>query len=131
MADFNAPDPNPALAAILTGATGSLRSILQTEADRVRNLYVAKVHKKTGRLAASASSHVETRPVLKGQDRLVGVVTVGGELPAGIWNSPKNPNPGKAFYYGALHEFGTHGESGHVHPAAKDLQTVVRELGAG
>lgn len=125
MSDFTAPDPNPALDAVLRGATGSLSSILQTEADRVKNLYQAKVAKKTGRLAASASAHVESRSVIKGQDRLVGVVTVGGTLPAGVWDSPKNPNPGKAFYYGVLHEFGT---PDHVHPAAKDLQAVVREL---
>lgn len=107
MVDFKIPDPNPALAALLTGEMGSLRTILVTQSERAQNLYRAKVAKKTGRLAASAHAYVEIRKVFRGQDRLVGVVQVGGTLPVGIWNSPRNPNPGGQFYYGLFHEFGT------------------------
>lgn len=109
--NFTFLDPNPALNAILTGKTGTLRSFLLTNTERVQNLYQAKVAKKTGRLSASAHSYVEIRAVVKGQNRLVGVMTVGGTLPAGVWNSTKNPNPGKQFYYGVFHEFGTHSVS--------------------
>lgn len=129
MADriVTAPAYNPALDAILTGKTGSLQNLLHVQAVKAMNLYQAKVHKKTGRLAASAHAYTESREVIKGQRRLVGVMTVGGTLPVGKWNSKRNPNPGKEFYYGALHEFGT--PSG-KHPAADDLQAVVREMSA-
>jgi hypothetical protein len=182
MVDIKVPTPNPALNAILTGKTGTLRSFLDTHAARGANLYRAKVRKKTGRLAASATSFVEIRKVKKGSARLVGVILVGGTLPVSRWNSPRNPNPGKQFYYGVFHEFGTHATDGHaaerlspaqerrlaslirlsedraaspsekalarkradallerqkgrvirirVHPAAKDLQKVVREMSA-
>ncbi|OMC55374.1 hypothetical protein A5747_13355 [Mycobacterium sp. IS-836] len=178
MVNIDAPRPNPALDAILTGKTGNLRNLLNAHAARGANLYKAKVRKKTGRLAASAQSFVELRRVIKGQPRLVGVILVGGLLPVSTWNSPRNPNPGKEFYYGVFHEFGTHsvtpaqelspaqsrrldslirlsqdraaspseralarkhanallsrqrGSRTRVHPGARDLQTVVREMSA-
>lgn len=64
-----------------------LAGLLQSCGDELVALYRAGVAKRTGRLAASATAHVTVGGHKR--DRLIGKVTVGGELE-----------------YGALHEFG-------------------------
>lgn len=126
LSDVNIPDPNRALAAILTGATGNLRNLLSLQAEKGKLLFQGKVAKKTGRLSASATSGVSEREVIKGEPRLVGHITVGGELPVNLWRSPKNLNPGDEFFYGVLHEEGREvsDASGLHHPAHNDLVEV-------
>lgn len=126
LSEINIPDPNKALAAILTGATGNLLGFLELQAQKGKLLFQGKVAKKTGRLGASAEAGVGMREVVKGEPRLVGHITVGGDIPVDVWHSPKNTNPGDEFFYGVLHEVGREvsDASGLHHPAHDDLVAV-------
>lgn len=73
--------------------------LLERKALEVVRLYQARVGKKTGRLADSASSH----PAAIGghhNDRLIGKVTVADSTVVSEWK-------GQPFYYGEFHEEGT------------------------
>ena len=65
-----------------------LGELLQSHGDEIVALYRAKVAKRTGRLAASATARVTVGG--HKHDRLIGKVTIGTGLE-----------------YGALHEFGS------------------------
>jgi len=122
LTDVKIPDPNVALVSILTGQTGNLRNLLSLQAVKGKLLYQGKVAKKTGRLEESAQALVEMREVKKGEARLCGVITVGGELPVSTWK-------GEPFFYGALHNFGRDpSDSGTFHPAHNDLVDVRNVL---
>lgn len=82
-----------------------LAALLQSHGDELVALYRAGVAKRTGRLAASASAHVTVGG--HRHDRLIGKVTVGGELE-----------------YGALHEFGA--KSNPERQAYRDLAEAVQ-----
>lgn len=77
---------------------------LLAEAQEVAQLYRARVAKRTGRLAASATAHVQVGG--HKHDRLIGKVIVGTGLE-----------------YAALHEFGA--PSNPARQAAKDLAEAV------
>lgn len=132
--DVKIYNPNPALAEILTSAR--MRAIVFEVAETAHALYVAQVAKRTGLLASSAHASTELSKVLKGQDRWVGVLTVGGTGAGGTVD------------YAASHEFGTKADvEGPVpesadgvhnlddvlrtggHHAAHDLNRVLEELG--
>lgn len=113
--------PNPAIAEILVSAT--MRRICEGRANMALLLYQAQVSKRTGALASSAHAHTEIGHVLKGQDRWIGVLTVGG----------------RGVDYALPHEFGRgdHPRSVHdldggqsVQKAADDLNVVLEQLGS-
>ena len=109
-------EPNYVLAAILTGAHGKLRPLLEAKTTKVANLYrqgAARSEGKTAKdrrggvpLADSATWSVDLEYVIKGQPRLVGTVKIGGTRSLDTWVSKEglNPNPDNEFYYGALQE---------------------------
>lgn len=115
LVDVRIPNPNSALAAILTGELGTLGVILDAEAARAAVTYQGVVARKTGKLASSATVvPAQIREVMKGQPRLVGEMAVGGTVAVA-----EEPWRGQPFYYGALHEFGNR-----KHPAHDDLVKV-------
>lgn len=119
--DVNIYRPNPALAATLRG--DHIRAILHEIGDGVAlPLYHSIVHKRTGRLDASAEFHTEIGGI--DHDRWVGVMSVGG---------------GPLVDYELPHEFGhgNHLRSVHnldggnnIEQAAHDLNRVLEELGS-
>lgn len=117
-------DPNPAISGILSSER--MRSITFEIAELAQALYVARVAKRTGRLAASAHASTEFTQVKRGEARWVGVLTVGGTGSAGTVD------------YAASHEFGTHeGAPTDSHRfgtpetvGAEDLNHVLGELGS-
>ncbi|WP_054173034.1 hypothetical protein [Mycobacteroides immunogenum] len=115
LADVNVYKPNKALAAILAGTEGGLEGLLMVEAEKVKLAYQAKVAKKTGHLAESATASVEVGG--HDNDRLVGKVTVG-------------PVENDGFFYGNLHEYGSKAKA-EAYPGAKDLREVAHELWGG
>ncbi|WP_207760581.1 hypothetical protein [Mycolicibacterium sphagni] len=126
MTDIDIPEPNKALAALLLSRNMEL--LMGILGQEVVLRYRAKVAKRTGQLAASASSHVQIGG--HKNDRWVGRVTIGGDMAVAKWFSPRNPNPGDLFYYGVLHEHGDGGNppSGWDFPAHKDLKAVVESM---
>lgn len=91
--DVNIPEPNEAIGGVF--ASERLRSIVFEVAELAQALYVERVAKRTGRLAASARASTEFAHVVKGEPRWVGELTVGGIGAAGSVD------------YAASHEFGT------------------------
>lgn len=87
-----------------------LGNLLHNQAGMVAAMYRAKVARRTGHLAASATATVTVGG--HRHDRLIGKVTVGTGLE-----------------YGALHEFGA--KSNPNRQAAKDLAEVVETLTRG
>lgn len=118
--------PNPALAAIMAGATGTLGLFLGSIALDVQLLYQGLVNVKSGQLKASAHGFVESRGG-HAHDRLVGKVTAGGLDAVGVWESDRNPNSGGEFFYGVLHDLGDggHPPSGRDFPAYEDLYEAL------
>jgi hypothetical protein len=94
--DLNIFDPNPAIGDVF--ASDRLRSIVFEVAELAQALYVDRVAKRTGRLAATARASTEFAHVIKGAPRWVGELTVGGTGRAGSVD------------YAAPHEFGTRRE---------------------
>lgn len=115
--------PSTALAQImLSPSMGAFLTLIGTE---VALRYTAKVAKRTGQLAASP--RVSTPIGGQKHDRLVGKVTVGGELAVAEWHSERNPNPGGEFYYGVLHNFGSPTKKARF-PAHDDLKEVMETM---
>lgn len=115
------PEPNPAITEILVGAP--LRRVVEERANMAMLLYQAKVAKRSGALAGSAYAHTEIAPVLKGEPRWVGVMSVGRGLDYGL------PHEfGRGDHPGSIHDL----DSGHdiVQVAADDLNFVLAELHA-
>lgn len=108
------PDPNPALSAILM--EGRLAVYLGQVAGKIKDLYQARVAKRSGRLAESA--HVQIERGGHRHDRWTAKVVVGGDF-------VRNPKDG--FTYGALHEFGSPKDKLHF-PPAHDLKSIVEEI---
>lgn len=115
--EVNIPEPNEALTALLLSPR--MEEICRERVEVAKGLYQAKVAKRTGALAASAHATTEIGGVR--HDRHVGILTVGEDLG-----------------YGASHEFGTgdHPQSvhnldgpNHIQQGARDLNTVLEELG--
>ncbi|OHT47922.1 hypothetical protein BKG59_05545 [Mycobacteroides chelonae] len=115
LTDVNVYKPNKALAAVMSGAEGGLEGFLLVQAEKVKLAYQAKVAKKTGHLAESATASVEVGG--HNEDRLVGKVTVG-------------PVENKGFFYGNLHEYGSKSQA-EEYPGARDLREVMHELYGG
>lgn len=107
-------DPNPALTAILL--EGRLAVYLGQVAGKVKDLYQARVAKRSGRLADSAHVQIERGGVRN--DRWTAKVVVGGDY-------VRNPKDG--FTYAALHEFGSP-KNRTEFPPAHDLKSIVEEL---
>lgn len=118
--DVNIYHPNPALAEILVSE--QMRAIVSEKANLARDLYQAIVAKRTGALAASARAHTEIEPVIKGQPRVVGYLTVGGGLDYALAHEF-----GRGEHEGSIHDL----DSGHdiVQKASDDLNRVLEELG--
>lgn len=124
--DIDIPVPNRAMDAVLRSE--QIRAAVFEVAELAQALYQAQVAKRTGRLAASAHASTEMAHVYKGQDRWVGVLTVGGTGSQGTVE------------YGAAHEFGTGDHPGSIkslnrpaqldvpQAAAHDLNRVLQEL---
>src|SRR4051812_37313927 len=115
------PDPNPGIGEALVG--NGMRRAVEERINMALLLYQAQVAKRTGALAASAHATTELGPVLKGQDRWVGVLTVGG----------------RGVDYALPHEFGRGEHPGSIHNldgeqsvqrAADDLNVVLEQLGS-
>lgn len=114
--DVNFYEPNLALQAIMSGATGTLGLFLGAISLDVQLLYQGLVNVKSGQLKASAHAQVVSGAGHK-HDRLAGKVTVGGEDAVGEWR-------GKPFYYGVLHDLGSPAKSGQF-PAYQDLYDAL------
>lgn len=116
------PDPNPGIGEALVGE--GMRRACEERAQMALLLYQAQVAKRTGALAASAHATVELGPVLKGQPRWQGVLTVGG----------------RGIEYALAHEFGRGDHPGSIHDldrekdiiqhASHDLNIVLEQLGS-
>lgn len=123
MMDVTIPEPNAAIGGVF--ASEQLRSIVFEIAELAQALYVERVAKRTGRLAASARASTDLAHVIKGAPRWVGELTVGGTGAAGTVD------------YAASHEFGTHEgaptDSGRFGTpetvGAEDLNYVLGALG--
>lgn len=116
--DVNIYQPNPALAEILVSQ--QMRDIVSDKANLARDLYQAIVAKRTGALAASARAHTEIEPVIKGQPRWVGYLTVGTDhaLPHEF---------GRGIHENSIHDLNS--EHDIVQKPADDLNRVLEELG--
>lgn len=118
--DIDFKEPNEALGAIMAGASGQLGAFLEVVATDIKVLYQGHVAHKTGQLAASAEASV-----MEGgghdHDRLVGKVTIGGELAVADWK-------GQPFYYGVLHDEGSPTKD--QFQAAHDLYDVTQAYAA-
>lgn len=112
--DVKIPEPNEALGAVLV--SNEIRSSLQEVAETGLALWREEVAKRTGRLAASGRVSTEIGPVFKGQDRWIGVVTIGGQGSAGT------------VFYALAHEFGWEDEEGQEHVGAEELLRVAELL---
>lgn len=84
-----------------------LNGLLRKKAVELVRLYQARVGKKTGRLAESATVSIRSGGSVKGgrgvgkiKDRIVGVVSIADGSVVSEWK-------GKPFYYGVYHEQGT------------------------
>jgi hypothetical protein len=128
LTDINVPSPNGALAAILVSPNMEL--LMNVIGQEIVLAYRAKVAKRTGQLAASASA--QTMIGGHRNDRFVSHITIGGDLAVAYWHSPRNPNPGDLFYYGVLHEHGDAGNppSGWDFPAHHDLKAALDAMKA-
>lgn len=116
--------PNRAIGAVLVSS--EVRRIVEERIHTALALYQAQVAKRTGALARSARVSTAIEPVLKGQPRWVGTLTVGGS----------NVD------YAAAHEFGRgdHASSvdadandpdaGIIQHPAHDLNVVLENLSA-
>lgn len=109
--DVDLPRPNPALTAVLKSTR--MRAIVEERANTAAMLYQSQVHKRTGRLAASAHASTEIGGVKN--DRWIGVLDVG---------SGASP-------YAASHEFGhdINGALTGYANAAHDLNRVLNLIG--
>lgn len=116
--------PNRAIGAVLVSP--EVRRIVEERVHTALALYQAQVAKRSGALARSARVHTAIEPVLKGQPRWVGTLTVGGQ----------------GVDYGATHEFGrgehphsidanvNDADAGIIQHAAHDLNVVLENLAA-
>lgn len=118
--DIQVPMPNEALGKILAEGPG-LRVRLLGLVTQIGTAYSGKVAKKTGQLAASPRSEV-VEAGGHDHDRMVGKVTVGGELAVAA-----KPWRGAPFYYGVLHNFGSPAKEAQF-PAHNDLREVAKAM---
>lgn len=116
--------PNRAIGTVLVSP--EVRRIVEERVHTALALYQAQVAKRTGALARSARVSTAIEPVLKGQPRWVGTLTVGGST----------------VDYAAAHEFGrgdrpgsvdadaNDPDAGIIQHAAHDLNVVLENLSA-
>lgn len=111
MEDVNVPSPNPFITQWLL--SGECHTMMQARAEQMLALYVEHVHKRTGRLAASAHAEVVVGGLTR-SDRYIARLTVGNAT------AP----------YAASHEFGTgRTDPLNVQDAAHDLNYVLDMVG--
>ncbi|MCX8559774.1 hypothetical protein OS122_02525 [Mycolicibacterium mucogenicum] len=104
--------PNKAIGAVLVGS--ELRRAVEERTHTALALYQAQVAKRTGALASSARASTSIEPVIKGQARWVGTLTVGGD----------------GVDYAAAHEFGRGEHPGSVLADANDPDAGIIQHGA-
>lgn len=104
--------PNRALGAVLVSS--ELRRIIEERTHTALMLYQAQVAKRSGALARSARVHTAIEPVVKGQPRWVGTLTVGGD----------------GVDYAAAHEFGRGDRPGSVDGDPNDPDAGIIQHGA-
>lgn len=104
--------PNRAIGAVLVSS--EVRRVVEERVHTALALYQAQVAKRTGALASSARATTAIEPVLKGQPRWVGTLTVGGD----------------GVDYAAAHEFGVGEHSGSVDADPNDPDAGTIQHGA-
>lgn len=102
-----------------------LRGILETVTNNGVMLTQSEIAKRTGRLAASTHGHTEVGPVIEGDPRWIGEITIGGQGPLGTVGADSHSG---GWDYAASYEFGAgnHAASEATPPArGKKLGTAA------
>lgn len=104
-----------------------LREVVETITNDGVMLTQSEIAKRTGRLAASTHGHTGVGPVLKGDPRWIGEITVGGQGSLGTVGA--DPHSGQWDYAASnIYGAGNHpGSTGRHHNAPSDVLDSVRE----
>lgn len=111
-----------------------LREVVETMTNNATMLTQSEIAKRTGVLASTIHGHTSVEPVLSGDPRWVGEVTIGGQGSAGTPMGAPGGHTGRAFHdYAASYEFGAGNHPGstgrHTNRPAHVLDRVREELG--
>lgn len=111
-----------------------LREVVETVTNSAVMLTQAEIAKRTGLLASTIHGHTEVGPVLAGDDRWIGEITVGGQGSLGTPLGAGGVDSKSGLHdYAASYEFGAGNHPGstgrHTNRPAHILDAVREQLG--